>query len=280
MNYKFIYGLFLFFIAQFISVAQNGSKKGTVYFFWGYNRSAYSKSDIHFRGNDYDFTLKDVKAKDRPTPFKTSIYFNPKLLTIPQYNFRIGYYLNDHISVSVGEDHMKYVMVQNQTCELDGNVSPDLSPVYQGTYNHKQQTVTEEFLTYEHTDGLNFIFAEIGYSKPWADKTHYAIEPSAGIKSGFIYPKSNVKLMTRDRHDDFNVAGFGVAVRCGVKFIFMKHLFFIFDLNAGYIDLPNVKTSFVSSDKASQRFLFLEGYGGIGLNIPTMNKKTNNTETR
>ena len=28
-------------------------------------------------------------------------------MTIPQYNFRLGYYLNDHWNVSLGIDHMK-----------------------------------------------------------------------------------------------------------------------------------------------------------------------------
>jgi hypothetical protein len=31
--------------------------KGKFYIFWGGNRESYSSSDIHFKGDDYDFTF-------------------------------------------------------------------------------------------------------------------------------------------------------------------------------------------------------------------------------
>jgi hypothetical protein len=39
--------------------------KGKFYFYWGGNREIYTKSDIHFKGADYDFTLNNVEAKER-----------------------------------------------------------------------------------------------------------------------------------------------------------------------------------------------------------------------
>ena len=62
------------------------NNKGKLYIAWGYNRGYFTKSDIHMTGEGYDFTLKNVKAKDRQTPFDASIYFHPGLFTIPQYN--------------------------------------------------------------------------------------------------------------------------------------------------------------------------------------------------
>lgn len=44
-------------------------KKGSIMAFWGWNRSGYTKSDIRFSGNGYDFTLNNVVAHDRPTKF-------------------------------------------------------------------------------------------------------------------------------------------------------------------------------------------------------------------
>lgn len=58
-------------------------KKGDFYFYWGWNRATHTKSDIHFTGNDYDFTLNDVVAKDRQSPWDPAIYLNPANLTIP-----------------------------------------------------------------------------------------------------------------------------------------------------------------------------------------------------
>jgi hypothetical protein len=33
-------------------------------------------------------------------------YINPVKMTIPQTNFRIGYFINDHYSIALGVDHM------------------------------------------------------------------------------------------------------------------------------------------------------------------------------
>jgi hypothetical protein len=38
-------------------------------------------------------------------------------MTIPQTNFRMGYFISDHYSLA-GVDHMKYVLTQNQTVEF------------------------------------------------------------------------------------------------------------------------------------------------------------------
>ncbi len=78
-------------------------KKGTFYAFWGWNRAAYSNSDIHFKGNDYDFTLYRVKAHDRPTPFSYHNYFQIDRITIPpQTNFKIGYFFKDNMAINIG----------------------------------------------------------------------------------------------------------------------------------------------------------------------------------
>ena len=45
------------------------TKKGQMLIFWGWNRAAFSNSDIHFKGNGYDFVLHKVVAHDRPSEF-------------------------------------------------------------------------------------------------------------------------------------------------------------------------------------------------------------------
>ena len=96
------------------SISKHTSKnKGTFFVYWGWNREAYTNSDIHFQGTNYDFTLQDVQAKDRQSAFAFDTYF--KSITIPQYNLRIGYFLTEKYSISFGVDHMKYVMKDYQT---------------------------------------------------------------------------------------------------------------------------------------------------------------------
>lgn len=94
--------------------------KGKFYIFWGGNREDYSKSDIRFKGKDYDFTLYNVDAHDKPKGFHID-YFNPIRMTIPQTNLRIGYFITDKYNISIGFDHMKYVMFQDRAVDYSGN---------------------------------------------------------------------------------------------------------------------------------------------------------------
>ena len=245
------------------------SNKGKFFFFWGGNRESFSKSDINFKGADYNFTLYNVTAHDKPKGWHID-YINPKRMTIPQTNFRMGYFINDHYNISIGLDHMKYVMFQDRSVKIDGYY-PN-----QGSYNevlpNNQVLLTEDFLTFEHTDGLNYIHTEIArvddLSKtiglPNTDK--FQINITEGIGGGFLYPKTNAKLLGKDRHDDFNISGYGISAKIGLNFTFYKHFFIQTDLKGGYINMPDIKTTYNNADSASQHFLFWErmiAFGGI-----------------
>ena len=243
--------------------------KGKFYVYWGGNRDSYTKSDIHFKGADYDFTLYDVAAADKPKGWHID-YVNPSRMTIPQTNFRIGYFINDHYNVSIGLDHMKYVMVQNQSARIIGNYPA----IYNSTVIHDGvvDLTDESFLTFEHTDGLNYINTEISrvddISKflKITDTDKFQINITEGIGGGILYPKTNAMLMNKERHDDFNVAGYGVSAKAGLNLTFFKYFFVQAELKGGYINMPNIKTTFDSADSASQHFMFLEriiAFGGI-----------------
>ncbi len=133
-----------------------------MYLIWGWNRGNFSDSDIHFKGENYDFTLHDVKAKDKVNSFTFRDYVNPRRITIPQTNLRIGYFFHDNYtirSVSIGVDHMKYVMRNYQTVKIDGEINTESQ--FDGIYNNNDILLTHNFLTFEHTDGLNYINLEV-----------------------------------------------------------------------------------------------------------------------
>lgn len=252
-----------------ISVKYTSHNKGKMYFYWGGNRDSYTNSDIHFKGANYDFTLYDVAAQDKPKGWHID-YINPGRMTIPQTNFRLGYFLNDHYNISIGVDHMKYVMIQNQSVRVSGT--------YPNSYNSTVinngivDLTDESFLTFEHTDGLNYVNSEFSrvddISKLFkindTDKIQVSLTEGAG--AGILYPKTNVMLMGQERHDDFNVAGYGVSAKAGINITFFKHYFIQGELKGGYINMSNIKTTFNNSDSASQHFMFFEriiAFGGI-----------------
>ncbi len=241
--------------------------KGKFYIFWGGNRESFSKSDIRFKGADYDFTLHNVSAHDKPKGFHID-YFNPARMTIPQTNLRIGYFISDHYNISIGFDHMKYVMYNDRRVSYSGYYP---NP---GTYNENpangELTLDEDFLLFEHTDGLNYVNTEISrvddISKLFkinnTDKIQVNI--TEGIGGGFLYPKTNTTLLGKDRYDEFNIAGYGVSAKVGLNVTFFKYFFIQTELKGGYIEMNNIRTTQDKADSAEQNFWFLQRILTIG----------------
>ncbi|WP_233862427.1 hypothetical protein [Tenacibaculum piscium] len=247
---------------KFIIQKKKVTNKGKFFAYWGWNWASYSDADIHFKGDNYDFTLSDVKAQDRQTKFSFNKYFNPGNVTIPQTNYRIGYFFKENYTVSIGVDHMKYVMIDDQNVKINGNIN-DGNAKYDGTYNNETVNLAEDFLRFEHTDGLNYVNVEL---KRFDDVSHWfglnlenlQINLTEGFGMGILYPKTNSKLLGKDRNDSFHLSGYGASLVAGVNISFLKHFYVQADLKGGHIYMPDVKTTSNSSDSASQNFFFLQ----------------------
>ena len=147
-------------VLPFIASAQTEEKvkkkkerKGEFYFSWGYNTEWYTNTDIHISqpalGNNY--TFEDVKGHDHrgwDDPFFQ------EALTIPQYNYRIGFFIDKDkdVAFELNFDHVKYIFVQGQTAHITG------------TLNNRPVDSTFLFLssrgyTYVLNNGANFFLS-------------------------------------------------------------------------------------------------------------------------
>lgn len=240
--------------------------KGKFTVSWGGNRDKFSKSDITFKGDGYRFTVEDAVAHDKPKGWHVD-YINPGNITIPQTNFKLGYFITDHYSISIGLDHMKYVMTQNQFANVSGEINYPLtnpSSQFNGVYTGTPKEMTEDFLMFEHTDGLNYIYTEFARQDDishWfgiKNTDKFQVNINEGLGLGIVYPKTNTTLMGQERHDDFHLSGFGTSVKAGINLTFFKYFTIEGVLKGGYIDMPDIRTTKNSSDSASQHFFFSE----------------------
>ena len=237
--------------------------KGKFFIYWGGNRETYSKSDIRFTGENYDFVIQNAVAHDKPKGYHLD-YVNPARMTIPQTNFRMGYFITDHYNISIGFDHMKYVLNQNQTANVSGYVNlpaTDNGSIYNGSYDNTpvnfytnysdvDTDTPPPFLTFEHTDGLNYIHSEITrvddisskIFKSWnSDKIQ--INLTEGLGAGILLPKTNTRLLGKDRYDEFHISGFGISAKAGLNFTFFKHFFIQTEFKGGYIEMNDIRTT-------------------------------------
>ena len=260
-------------IAQEVDEAKyTSSNKRKIFISWGGNRDSYTESDIRFRGDNYDFTIHNATAKDKPKGWHVD-YINPARMTIPQTNFRIGYYISDHYSISLNVDHMKYVMTDNQTKTVDGYIdlpSTEVGSEFNGIYNNEEFFVSEDFLQFEHTNGLNYVYVEFSriddISKLFGVRNTdvFQLNITEGVGGGILYPKTNTKLLQKERYDEFHLSGYGVSLNIGLNFTFFKHFYIQTDLRGGYINMNDIRTTSTSDGKASQHFLFLQRVISIG----------------
>lgn len=263
-----LFGIFAF--------GQGKENKGKFYVYWGWNHAQYTKSDIRFKGEDYDFTLSDVAAHDRQTEFGIK-YFNPSSMTIPQYNFRLGYFFHNNWNISFGIDHMKYVMDQDQNVRMNGYINDGSK--FNGNYDGEYMKLTDDFLTFEHTDGLNYANIEL---RRFDNLIHFPISKNGkgidlniteGVGGGILYPKTNTQLMGRPRYDEFHLAGFGVGAMVGINFTFWDYFFVQAELKGGYIDMQDIRTTESKADKAQQNFFYSQQNLVFGAVIPVFTPK-------
>jgi hypothetical protein len=181
---------------------------------------------------------------------------------------RFGYMLSDKYSLSIGDDHMKYVMRQYQEVLMSGYIKGESD--FNGVYDEAPVVLTPQFLTFEHTDGLNYINLELRrhdvHFEYWENRIR--LSTIVGVGAGVLFPKTNAKLMSKPRHDEFHVAGWGTALVAGVSATFFNYFFAQMELKGGFISMPDIRTSPDPADKASQHFMFTQGNVVFGVAFP------------
>lgn len=241
--------------AQSQTPSEQNSRKGRLYFYWGRNRGRYSKSDIKFNGTDYEFTLKNVAARDKQSNFSINTYFNPSKATLPQYNFRVGYFIKNNWDISFGIDHMKYVVRANQTVKISGHIE-NTQTIYDGMYLNSDISITDDFLKFEHPDGLNYVNIELRRSDKIFDFNKIKISLTEGLGTGFLVPKTNTTLLNKERHDKFHLSGYGINSVIGINVSFLNKFFVQSEFKVGYINMHDIRTTKSQHDRASQSFFF------------------------
>lgn len=241
--------------------------KGKFFAAFGGNRESFTDSDIHFKGNNFDFTVQNAEAHDKPKGWHVD-YINPTRFTIPQTNMKFGYFISDHYCVALNIDHMKYIFSQNQTANVTGTINlPASEPgsIHNGTYNNTPVDFTDgTFLMFEHTNGLNYVHAEISrfddISKIFniANTDKFQINITEGAGAGFLYPRTDSTVLGKNELDEFHIAGYGLSAKAGLNFTFFKYFFIQTELKGGYINMPDIRITHDTSEKAEQHFLFFE----------------------
>lgn len=250
----------LFFIGRFAAFSQTRHGLRGMYIQWGYNTEWYTRSNLHFKGSvngiPHDFTAYNVKGVDQ-NDFD-AIAKKPWEVSVPQYNYRIGFYLNQRKTKAIefNFDHTKYIVGDNQRVRVKGYVGDQ--------HFDNDTTVTRENLFhFEHTNGANFY--HINYVQFWPlNKTNrragYFV-PMLKVGAGFMIPKTDVTMFGKRLDNRFHLAGYMASGEGGIKY-YISHTWFLEGTaKTGYAKYTNALT--VDGGKATHSF----GYGELIMTI-------------
>lgn len=256
--------LVLLIIGQVTVMGQSKFSIKGMYLQWGYNTEWFTRSDIHFKGAvngvPHDFTAYGVKATDRND--MDAIFKKPIQISVPQYNYRIGFYLNaaKTKAIELNFDHTKYIAKDNQRLHLKGMIGDK--------YIDQDTLVTSDKLfAFEHTNGANFY--HINYVQFWPlNKTNrkagYFV-PMLKVGAGFMIPKTDVTLFGKRLDNKFHLAGYMASVEGGIKYYITRNFFFEATAKTGYAKYTNALT--VDGGKAKHAFGYAEVIGTFGYDI-------------
>jgi hypothetical protein len=261
---------------------------------WGYNRTWFGKTDSTFKTPEGEFTVHDSVGNDRPSPFDPKVYFNPSTLSIPQYNLTIGYWIKDRLGVEIGHDHMKWVFDPNRTYEISGEFSPTLyvpnpnsqygwDGVMPVSFDQVKQTGDARWLSFEHTNGYNYIFAGLVYLQPvyHGPRNRLAVDARMGAGAGVLIPQTSVH-MHRDQawnwagyDNQFHLAGGGGHANAALRFTAYDRIFFEATARASLIKVSNALVDQSGAILTQTPIAAVELMGQIGYQGSLVRKKRN-----
>jgi hypothetical protein len=250
-----------------ISLAQksNGFLKG-MYIQWGYNTEWYTKSNIHFKlGNGSDFVVHNVTASDKPD--YDAIYKKPTEISIPQYNYRIGFYLNENKTraIELNFDHAKYVVDDFQKAHVTGNID--------GVQVDGDSILNPAtFFHMEHTDGANWLHINYVQQKTIL-KNIINSRPILNLiwkaGAGINIPRTDFTWRGDRYNNNFHVAGYNISVEAGAKFYLSKRFFLEGTAKTGFVKYVNAlaNTEQIKNSYLKHSFGYFELIGLVGYDI-------------
>lgn len=258
---KKLFFVSMFTLIGFMSFGQTWFKG--MYLQWGYNHEWYTRSNIHvILSNGDNFMLHNAKAHNNPG--LSNLYRESLQISIPQYNYRVGFYLNKKKTraIEINFDHIKYVVTDGQTVHVTGTIA--------GQHVDGDSVMNaQRFMHLEHTDGGNlfhFNYVEQRTVAMNRNKTRPLINFIWKVGAGFNVPRTDFTYHGDRFNNNFHVAGVNAGAEAGARIYTSKRFFFEGTLKAGYVRYLNAlaNTTHLLGDRVRHGFGYFEQIATVG----------------
>jgi hypothetical protein len=196
-------------------------RKGEFYFSWGYNTEWYTHSNINVNqqslGNNY--TFENVKGHDHPG-WNEGLF--DKALSIPQYNYRIGYIFDrkNGWGFEINFDHTKYILAL-QDAHINGTMNKQ--PI-----NTTVHWPNDSSAHYYLNNGANFLLFNLVKRWHLAATKNSNVQLDGIVKGGIgpVIPHVQNKFIGQPENDQhFQIGGMNIGVEGALRATFFRYVY-------------------------------------------------------
>jgi hypothetical protein len=215
----------------------------------GHNWTAPGRGDLHLYGPDYDLVLHDVRARDEPRLESE--------LDAMQWVLRLEYFLDERTSLTLGLDHMKWVM-RSQTVEISGASAS-------ATYRRQPLHVGRDgdlVGHLHHSDGLNLVALGVRHSVPVLGSEPIALSAVVGLSAGTLVLNTDAELFGRANDKQYHLGGIGGLAVVGLR-LDLGRFFAAGDLEGGRFWVADALT--LPEGRVEHSWWLVGGVAGAGV---------------
>jgi hypothetical protein len=249
------------------SASKKKERKGEFYFSWGYNTEWFTHSNLKINqpslGND--FTFVDITGHDHKG-WDDGLFSKP--ISIPQYNYRIGYIFNKEkgLGVEINFDHTKFIFGDNQMVHIKGQYAG--KPVDGQVLFASSSPGSVDSSYYYLNNGANFLLFNIVKRWPiWINKKQtIRIDGLGKFGVGPVIPHVQNKFFDQPENDPhFQFGGWNVGVEGDLKVTFFHYIFLEYGNKLDYARYSGLK---IYQGTAKQAFGTYEMILNLGVSFP------------
>jgi len=264
----------ILFLIPFAGRTQTEPRRhGEFYFSWGYNTEWYTHSNLKISqpalGNE--FTFQNIKGHDH-RGWDEGLF--SKALTIPQYNYRIGYFFGNKKDwgIEINFDHTKFIFADDQLVHIKGVMNNKAVDGYT-RFRQNDAPGADSSSYYFLNNGANFLLFNV--VKRWHlsanKKGSVQIDGLSKFGIGPLIPHVQNKFFDQpENNPDFQLGGWNTGLEGAVRATFFKHVYLEF---AGKLDYARYSHLHIFEGSARQAFGTAEIILNLGLTFNTGKRK-------
>jgi hypothetical protein len=239
-----------------------GKRKGEFYFSLGYNTEWYTRSNVHVSQPELlnNYTFENIRGHDHKG-WDEGLF--SKALTIPQYNYRLGYIFNREkgFGFEINFDHTKFIFAEDQEARLKGTLNGKFADT-SVMFNHANG------FYYYLNNGANFLL--FNFVKRWKIYTTKKNENfkldffgKAGI--GPVIPHVENSFFGNANEPHFQFGGWNVGAEGSLRATFFKYAYLEY---CNKIDYARYSNLHIYKGEAKHAFGTYEMILNLGITFP------------